>query len=70
MLKGRDMKATAVLLSLALCAGATATHATQVAEGVLEKGAPYSALFSASPESGDPIGCHNGQVCENGKPIK
>ena len=56
MLKGRDMKATAVLLSLALCAGATATHATQVAEGVLEKGAPYSALFSASPESGDLIG--------------
>ena len=44
------MKATAVLLSLALCAGATTTHATQVAEGVLEKGATYSALFSASPE--------------------
>ena len=56
MLKGRDMKATAVLLSLALCAGATTTHATQVAEGVLEKGATYSALFSASPESGDLIG--------------
>ena len=57
MLKGREMKTNAALLCLALCAGTfTTAHATQAAEGVLEKGAPYSALFSASPESGDLIG--------------
>ena len=50
------MKTNAALLCLALCAGTfTTAHATQAAEGVLEKGAPYSALFSASPESGDLI---------------
>ena len=57
MMKGREMKTNAALLCLALCAGTfTTAHATQAAEGVLEKGAPYSALFSASPESGDLIG--------------
>lgn len=51
------MTTNAALLCLALCAGTfTTAHATQTAEGVLEKGAPYSALFSASPESGDLIG--------------
>lgn len=51
------MNTNTALLSLALCAGTfTTAHATQAAEGVLEKGAPYSALFSASPESGDLIG--------------
>ena len=55
------MKTTAALLCLAFCAGTfTTAHATQATEGVLEKGAPYSALF----------GGHNGQVCESGKPIK
>ena len=55
------MKRNAAPLCLALCAGTVTTaHATQTAEGVLEKGAPYSALF----------GGHNGQVCESGKPIK
>ena len=55
------MTTNAALLCLAFCAGTfTTAHATQAAEGVLEKGAPYSALF----------GCHNGQVCESGKPIK
>lgn len=57
MVKGREMTTTAALLCLALCAGTfTTAQATQAAEGVLEKGAPYSALFSASPESGDLIG--------------
>ena len=57
MVKGREMTTNAALLCLALCAGTfTTAHATQTAEGVLEKGAPYSALFSASPESGDLIG--------------
>ena len=61
MVKGREMTTNAALLCLALCAGTfTTAHATQTAEGVLEKGAPYSALF----------GCHNGQVCDSGKPIK
>ena len=61
MLKGREMKTTAALLCLAFCAGTfTTAHATQATEGVLEKGAPYSALF----------GGHNGQVCDSGKPIK
>ena len=61
MMKGREMKTNAALLCLALCAGTfTTAHATQATEGVLEKGAPYSALF----------GCHNGQVCDSGKPIK
>ena len=51
------MKTNAALLCLALCAGTVTTaHATQATEGVLEKDAPYSALFSASPESGDLIG--------------
>ena len=50
------MKTTAALLCLAFCAGTfTTAHATQTAEGVLENGAPYSALFGASPESGDLI---------------
>ena len=71
MVKGREMTTNAALLCLALCAGTfTTANATQAAEGVLEKGAPYSALFSASPESGDLVGCYNGQVCESGKPIK
>ena len=57
MMKGREMTTNAALLCLALCAGTfTTAHATQTAEGVLEKGAPYSALFGASPESGDLIG--------------
>ncbi len=51
------MKTHAILLSLALSTGAVATtHAAEVAEGVLEKGSTYSALLSASPESGDLIG--------------
>lgn len=57
MLKKRLMNTNTALLCLALCAGTfTTAQATQAAEGVLEKGAPYSALFSASPESGDLIG--------------
>ncbi len=39
---------------LAACAWTFA--AAETIEGVLEKSAPYSALFSASPESGDLIG--------------
>lgn len=65
------MTTNAALLCLAFCAGTfTTAHATQAAEGVLEKGAPYSALFSASPESGNFVGCHNGQAWGNGKRIK
>ena len=49
MMKGREMKTNAALLCLALCAGTfTTAHATQAAEGVLEKGAPYSALLAAT----------------------
>jgi len=51
------MKTTKILLYLSLYAGTWATaHATEAIAGVLETGAPYSALFSASPESGDLIG--------------
>jgi hypothetical protein len=46
-------KTTAVAL-VALCLASLAT--AEVTEGVLEKGSVYSALFSASPESGDLIG--------------
>ena len=56
MMKGREMKTNAALLCLALCAGTfTTAHATQTAEGVLEKGATYAALFSASPETANLI---------------
>ena len=55
MLKGREMKTNAALLCLALCAGTfTTANATQAAEGVLEKGAPYSALFGCQPGVGRP----------------
>lgn len=46
-------KTTAVTL-VTLCLASLAT--AEVTEGVLEKGPAYSALFSASPESGDLIG--------------
>ena len=48
------MKKTSAILILAACAWTLA--AAETVEGVLEKGAAYSALFSASPESGDLIG--------------
>lgn len=48
------MKKTFATLILAACAWTLA--AAESVEGVLEKSAPYSALFSASPESGDLIG--------------
>lgn len=48
------MKNSKVLFCLALSVTLMAT--THAAEGVLEKGAPYSALISVSPESGDLIG--------------
>lgn len=48
------MKKTSALLFLASCAWTFAAAGS--VEGVLEKGTPYSALFSASPESGDLIG--------------
>ena len=48
------MKKTFAILILAACAWTFA--AAESVEGVLEKGATYSALFSASPESGDLIG--------------
>ncbi|MCX7255929.1 MAG: hypothetical protein NTZ64_04125, partial [Polaromonas sp.] len=48
------MKKTSAILALAACACTFA--AAETVEGVLEKSAPYSALFSASPESGDLIG--------------
>lgn len=48
------MKKATVLASICI---SLASHATaEVTEGVLEKGPTYSALFSASPESGDLIG--------------
>jgi hypothetical protein len=47
------VKKTSAIL-LAACAWTFA--AAETVEGVLEKGATYSALFSASPESGDLIG--------------
>lgn len=48
------MKTNKALLCLALSVSSVAV--SYAAEGVLEKGAPYSALLSASPESGDLIG--------------
>ena len=48
------MKKTSALFLLAACAWTFA--AAETVEGVLEKSTPYSALFSASPESGDLIG--------------
>lgn len=42
--------------TLLLAAGAWTLAAAEPIDGVLEKGNPYSALFSASPESGDLIG--------------
>ena len=48
------MKKTSALFLLAACAWTLA--AAEAVEGVLEKSTPYSALFSASPESGDLIG--------------
>jgi hypothetical protein len=48
------VKKTSAILALAACACTFA--AAETVEGVLEKSAPYSALFSASPESGDLIG--------------
>ena len=48
------MKKTSALFLLAACAWTLA--AAETVEGVLEKSTPYSALFSASPESGDLIG--------------
>lgn len=48
------MKKTSAIVILAACAWTFA--AAETVEGVLEKGAPYSALFSASPESGNLIG--------------
>lgn len=48
------MKKTSAILGLAACAWTFA--AAETVEGVLEKSAPYSALFSASSESGDLIG--------------
>lgn len=48
------MKKTAVTFILAVCANTFATAET--VHGVLEKGTIYSALFSASRESGDLIG--------------
>lgn len=75
------MKKTAALFLLAACAWTFA--AAETVEGVLEKSAPYSALFSASPESGDLIGypfknqsavgkavlanCLPGMLCKIGK---
>lgn len=75
------MKKTSALFLLAACAWTFA--AAESVEGVLEKGAPYSALFSASPESGDLIGypfknqsavgkailgnCLPGMLCKIGK---
>jgi hypothetical protein len=75
------MKKTSALLLLAACAWTFA--AAETVEGVLEKSAPYSALFSASPESGDLIGypfknqsavgkailgnCLPGMLCKIGK---
>lgn len=48
------MKKTAVVALATLCLAQLA--AAEVTEGVLEKGHVHSALFSASPESGDLIG--------------
>ena len=75
------MKKTSTILGLAACAWTFA--AAEPVEGVLEKSAPYSALFSASPESGDLIGypfknqsavgkailgnCLPGMLCKIGK---
>jgi hypothetical protein len=75
------MKKTAAICILAFCASTFA--AAETVEGVLEKGATYSALFSASPESGDLIGypfknqsavgktilgnCLPGMLCKIGK---
>lgn len=75
------MKKTSALFLLAACAWTFA--AAETVEGVLEKSAPYSALFSASPESGDLIGypfknqsavgkailgnCLPGMLCKIGK---
>jgi len=47
-------KIAVTLLAALLCGGSFA--ATGPTEGVLEKGAAYSALFTVSPESGDLIG--------------
>ena len=50
------MQTNTALLYPALPYGTFASsHTSGVAEGVLEKGAPYSALFNANPESGDLI---------------
>ena len=75
------MKKPYALFLLAACAWTFA--AAETVEGVLEKSAPYSALFSASPESGDLIGypfknrsavgkailarCLPGMLCKIGK---
>jgi len=75
------MKKTSAFLLLAACAWTFA--AAETVQGVLEKSAPYSALFSASPESGDLIGypfknqsavgkailgnCLPGMLCKIGK---
>ncbi len=75
------MKKTSVILGLAACTWTFA--AAEPVKGVLEKSAPYSALFSASPESGDLIGypfknqsavgkailgnCLPGMLCKIGK---
>lgn len=48
------MKKTSAMFLLASCAWTFV--AAETVEGVLEKGATYSALFSTSPESGDLIG--------------
>ena len=48
-------KATALFFA-ALCACASLAVQAETIEGVLEKSAPYSALFTVSPESGDLIG--------------
>ena len=48
------MKKTTAVALVTLCLASLAT--AEVTEGVLEKGPSYSALFSASPESGDLIG--------------
>ena len=75
------MKKISALFLLAACAWTFA--AAETVEGVLEKSTPYSALFSASPESGDLIGypfknqsavgktilgnCLPGMLCKIGK---
>ena len=48
------MKKTTAVALATLCLASLAT--AEVTQGVLEKGPAYSALFSASPESGDLIG--------------